>query len=211
MKLPFSFIKKEKNPITSEQTKKKAAQDWLPFQDIASSFIYRTDGELVAVLRVEPLNIALKSENEKKRIITAMHEALNGQFEPIQILCLPRPVDLDTYLDGLQQQARETIYQIKKRLLQEYIQYVATVVRGGEAIEHRYYVLLSQKPGKHAKEELSQRAFELASNLGRSGLKITVCDDAAILDMLFSFLQPTQAAFEPTPAGVGVSTIYKEA
>ncbi|HBQ26677.1 MAG TPA: hypothetical protein DD791_09830 [Syntrophomonas sp.] len=209
MKLPFK--KKEKKAVIPEQLKKKAAQDWLPFQDITSSFIYRRDGELVAVLRVEPLNITLKSENEKKRIITAMHEALNGQLEPIQIFCLPRPVDLDTYLERLQQQARETLYQTKKRLLQEYIQYVATVVRGGEAIEHRYYVLLSQKPGKHAKEELSQRSFELASNLGRSSLKITVCDDTAILDMLFSFLQPTQAAFEPTPVGVGLSTIYKEA
>lgn len=209
MKLPLK--KKEKKAVTPEQIKKKAAQDWLPFNDITSSFIYRTDGELVAVLRVEPLNITLKSENEKKRIITAMHEALNGQLEPIQIFCLPRPVDLDTYLEALQRQARETMNQTKKRLLQEYIQYVATVVRGGEAIEHRYYVLLSQKAGKHAKEELSQRTFELASNLGRSGLKITVCDDTAILDMLFSFLQPTQAAFEPTPVGVGVTTLYKEA
>lgn len=206
MKLPF----KKKNKITPEQIKKKAAQDWLPFNDITSSFICRRDGELVAVLRVEPLNITLKSENEKKRIINAMHEALNGQLEPIQIFCQPRPVDLDTYLEQLQQQARETMHQTKKRLLQEYIQYVATVVRGGEAIEHRYYILLSQKTGKHDKEELSQRTFELASNLGRSGLKITVCDDTAILDMLFSFLQSTQAAFEPTPIGVGISTIYKE-
>lgn len=87
---------------------------------------------------------------------------------------------------------------------------MATVVRGGEAIEHRYYVLLSQKAEKHVKEELSQRTFELASNLGRSGLKITVCDDTAILDMLFSFLQPTQAAFEPTPTGIGATTLYRE-
>jgi len=207
--LKLSFKKKEKKSLTPEQIKQKSAQDWLPFQDVTGSFIFRRDGELVAVLRIEPLNITLKSDNEKKRIITAMHEALNGQLDPIQIFCLPRPVDLDTYLERLQQQARETIYQTKKRLLHEYIQYVATVVRGGEAIELRYYVLLSQKPGKHAKEELSQRAFELASNLGRSDLKITVCDDTAILDMLFSFLQPAQAAFEPTPTGLGVATLYK--
>lgn len=106
----LSFKRKEKKPVTPEQLKKKAAQDWLPFQDITSSFIYRRDGELVAVLRVEPLNITLKSETEKKRIITAMHEALNGQLEPIQIFCLPRPVDLDTYLERLQKQARETLY-----------------------------------------------------------------------------------------------------
>lgn len=201
------MILRKKQPEQTANT----AQSWLPFNDIAGSFIFKRDGELVSVMRVEPLNIALKSENEKKRIITAMHEALNGQLEPVQIFCLPRPVDLDTYLETLQRQARETLHQTKKRLLLEYIQYVATVVRGGEAIEHRYYILIAQKTGKHAKEELSQRAFELASNLSRTGLKISVCDDAAILDMLFSFLQPTQAAFEPTPFGVGTTTLYKEA
>lgn len=202
------FRKKSKN-LTPEQLKKKAAQDWLPFQDV-SSFIHKRDGELVAVLRVEPLNITLKSENEKKRIITAMHEALNGQIEPLQIFCLPRPVDLDTYLEKLQEQARETINLTKKRLLQDYVHYVATVVRGGEAIEHRYYILLSQKAGKLAKEELTGRAFELASNLSKSGLKIEISDDTGILDMLFSFMQPAQAAFEPTPLGVGCTTLYRE-
>ena len=209
--MKLSLKKKEKKSLTPEQIKQKAAQDWLPFQDVAGSFIFRRDGELVAVLRVEPLNITLKSENEKKRIITAMHEALNGQTEPIQIVCLPRPVDLDVYLEKLQRQARESVNQTAKRLLNEYIQYIAAVVRSGEALEHRYYVLLSRKEGKHVKEELSQRAFELASNLSRSGLKITVCDDAAILDMLFTFLQPAQAAFEPVPAGMGITTLYKEA
>ena len=200
---------KKKDKPTPEQIKRKAAQDWLPFQDIAS-FIYRRDGHLVSVLRVEPMNLTLKSDNEKKRIITALHEALNGQLEPLQIFCLPRPVDLDTYLESLQTQARETINPMKKRLLQEYIQYVASVVKGGEAIEHRYYILISQKPGKHDKDELSQKTYELAMSLERSGLKINVCDDTAILDMLFSFLQPTQAAFEPTPTRIGVTTIYKE-
>ena len=186
---------KKKDKPTPEQIKRKAAQDWLPFQDIAS-FIYRRDGHLVSVLRVEPMNLTLKSDNEKKRIITALHEALNGQLEPLQIFCLPRPVDLDTYLESLQTQARETINPMKKRLLQEYIQCVATVVKGGEAIEHRYYILISQKPGKHDKDELSQKTYELAKSLERSGLKINVCDDTAILDMLFP--SAPQAAFEPT-------------
>lgn len=199
-------LKKKSKNLTPEQIKKKAVQDWLPFQDV-SSFIHKRNGDLVTVLRVEPLNITLKSDNEKKRIITAVHEALNGQLEPIQIFCLPRPVDLDSYLDRLQEQAREIINPTKKRLLQEYIHYIATIVRGGEAIEHRYYILLSQKAGKLAKEELTGRAFELASYLSKSGLIIEICDDVAILDMLFSFLQPTQAAFEPTPSGIGFTTL----
>lgn len=202
-------FKKKTKSVTPEQAKKQAAQDWLPFEDV-SSFIYKRNNELVIVLKVEPLNITLKSESEKKRIITAVHEALNGQMEALQIFCLPRSVDLDSYLEKLQEQARVTINLRQKRLLQDYINYVAMVVRGGEALEHRYYVLLSQRAGKAAKEELKARAYELASSLSKSGLEIAICDDMALLDMLFSFLQPSQASFEPTPLGIGYTTLFKE-
>lgn len=202
-------LKSKKKPVSSEQVQKKAVQDWLPFYDITSSFIWRRDDNLVAVLRVDPMNITLKSDAETKRIIAALHEALNGQQELIQIFCLPRPVDLDTYLQNLQQAARESLDGTRKRLLVEYVQYVAGVVRGGEAIELRFYILLSQKNGKRAKEELYQRTFELAGNISKSGLRVAMCDDTAILDMLFSFLQPSQAAFEPTPSGAFITTLYR--
>ena len=201
---------KKKKSVPTEQTQKKAAQDWLPFQDVTSSFIWRKDDNLVAVLRVEPMNITLKSESEKKQIITALHEALNGQMEHILIFCLPRPVDLDNYLERLQQMARESVDATRKRLLTEYLHYVATVVHRGEATELRFYILISQPNSNHAKDELTLRAFEIAGNISQSGLKVSICEDTDILDMLFSFLNPSQAAFEATPLGSPITTLYKE-
>lgn len=187
-----------------------SAQDWLPFKDAAGHFIYRRDGHLVAVLQIEPINISLKSNNEKRRIISAVHEAWNGLQYPIQILVLPRPVDLDQYLAQLQEKARETVNIVRKRLLQDYVHYVTTVVRGGEALERRYYLLLSQAPGKQSKEELIQHAYELANNMSRDDLKLSICNDQQILDMLFSFLNPSQASFESAPLIHNITTIYKE-
>ena len=70
--------------------------------------IYKRDGSMVAVLRVDPMNISLKSDHEKQRIISAVHEAINGQREPIQIICLPRALDLDQYLSGLNDRLKNT-------------------------------------------------------------------------------------------------------
>ncbi len=160
------------------------------------------------------MNLALKSEHERRRIITAVHGALNGQLNPMQIISLPRPVDLDSYLEKLVRMAKDVVLPIKKKLLQEYIQYVAAIVRGGEAVEHRYYILLSkklsQKANKQAGTELSREAYELAGLLsgGGSGLKISLCDDMQILDMIFSFLNPVQAAFEEVSVP-GITSLYK--
>lgn len=203
------FLSKNLNPIVRDKNQDRSTQDWLPFNDVTGSFIYRKDGELVAILRVEPLNLALKSENERRRIITAVHEALNGQLNPLQISSFPRPVDLDSYLDKLVIMSRDTVIPIKKKLLQEYIQYVTAIVRGGEAVEHRYYILISKKGSKQAANELQREAYELASLLSVGDLKISLCDDMQILDMLMSFLNPVQAAFEEISAMPSITTLYQ--
>lgn len=188
-----------KKKQASQEEARKAVQDWLPFRDIARGVLVRKDNQAVAVLKVEPFNLSLKSETEKKRIITAVFEALNGLKEPFQIFSLGRPVDLDAYLRELQEKARETVSPTRKKLLQEYIRYVGTLASSGEAMERRYYILL---PGKE-REEIVQKAHELASNLERSGLKVKICEDQEIIDLLFVFLHPAQAAFERPPLFAG--------
>ncbi|CFX16367.1 Uncharacterized [Syntrophomonas zehnderi OL-4] len=205
------FKKRGNKPEASIKEKEKmTAQDWLPIKDITSHFLFRKDGQLVAVLKIEPINIVLKSDSEKKRIVSAVHEAWNGIQYAIQILALPRPVDLDKYLDELQEIARETTDIARKRILQEYIHYIAGIVRGGEALERRYYLLISMAEVKQGKEELLKRAYELAANLETSGLKVNICDDVQIIDMAFSFLHPSQSAFEQIPTPAGITTIYRE-
>ena len=199
IKLPQRKKTSQTTQRTSQQEARKAVQGWLPFKDVAREVLVKKDGQVVAVLKVEPFNLSLKSETEKKRIITAVFEALNGLKEPFQIFSLGRPVDLDAYLRELQEKARETVNPTRKKLLQEYIRYVGTLVSSGEVMERRYYILL---PGKD-REEIVQKAHELASNLERSGLKVRICEDQEIIDLLFVFLHPAQAAFERPPLFAG--------
>ncbi|MEQ2130098.1 hypothetical protein QTP99_08925 [Caldanaerobacter subterraneus KAk] len=186
-------VKRDKAKI--EEQKRKAVQEWLPVKDVAEDLIVLKDGRYVCVLKVMPLNISLKSENEKKRIIQTVYEALNGFKDFIQIFSIGRPVDLDSYISYLQSKSKEETSIIKKRLLQEYLKYVASIVTSGEAIERRFFIILSSKE----KEELKAKAHELANNLEKSGLKIELAADQDIIDLLFSFSHPSQAAFERAP------------
>jgi len=188
--------KSDKNKL---EEKKKTVQEWLPFVDIAENFIKLKDGRHVSVLKVGPLNIGLKSENEKKRIIHSVFEAINGLKEPIQIFSIGRPVDLDHYIHSLQAKSKEEINITKKRLLQEYLKYTASIAAGGEAIERRFFIMLSGKE----KEELKAKSQEIAINLEKSGLRVEMCTDQDIIDLLFCFFHPSQAAFERPPAFAG--------
>ncbi|OPX88211.1 MAG: hypothetical protein A4E53_02103 [Pelotomaculum sp. PtaB.Bin104] len=176
-----------------------AAQDWLPFYDVSDGVLKRRDGWLVSALKVEPLNIDLKSASEKKRIIRTVHEAFNGLWEAFQIICVGRPVDLDAYLQDLEDKVEKADSRRKKHL-REYIRHVAGIVTGGEALEHRHYILLSQEPDTQAREELLKRSYEMAGDLKKSGLKVSLCTDVEIIDLLFTFTHPAQAAYEHAPS-----------
>ena len=191
----------KKNKLTAREetfTREPSTRDWLPIDDVSGSVIKRRDGCLVAVLKVEPLNVDLKSVREKKRIIKTVHEVFNGQREVFQIMSIGRPVDLDGYLQELEVMVGKADAK-RKRHLREYVRHVAGIVTGGEALEHRYYVLLSQEPDSQARDELLKRSYEMAAGLKTSGLKVDLCQEREIIDLLFSFMHPAQAAFERAP------------
>ncbi len=184
-----------------------AVQDWLPVADVDRGLIVRRDGVLIAAVRVEPAPFGLLSDRERERRIGALHEAIQALPGAVQIAVVPRPIDLDAYLRDLEGRLRETDGR-QRTLLRGYLSYVRGLVGGGEALERRFYVLIpanaSDGSRRGAREELTQRAVEFVAALGRAELQGHLCDDREIIDLLFSWLHPVQAAFErpadPVPA-----------
>lgn len=184
-KLLAALKKKRSKPENS-------VRDWLPIVDIQAKSIKQREGSAIAVLRVHPINMSLKSENEKKRVVASLHEVLNGIKTPLQIFAIGRPIDLDSYLRRLSDKANEESNQTRKKLLRDYSRYVASVAAGGETAERRFYVLLSAENEAHAVEA----AGELMTHLNGAGLASSICDGVEIMEMLFCFFNPDKSATE---------------
>lgn len=183
----------------------QVVQGWLPVQDVRQDLggaaIVRKDGALVAAVRVQPVPFALLSAGERARRISALHEAIQGIDGSAQISVVPRPLDLDAYIRALDAALAEA-QGVRRTLLTDYARYVRTLAQGGDAIEHRFYILLARK-GPTAAADVAQQASELIAALGRAEIQALAADDQECRELLFAAMNPSVAAFERAlPAGV---------
>jgi len=197
--------------ISSADTK-HTVQQWLPVQDILGGFLVRADGYLAAVIRVEPAAFSLLSQTERARRITALHEAIQGLPGGVQVVSVPRPIDLDAYITDLEARQLEADGS-RKAVLRGYVHYVRSLAANAEAMERRFYLLIAgEGRNRGEREELQQRTGELVQALARAELQVKLCNEQEVLDLLFCFFHPAQAAFErpAIPTAAPVYTTAKE-
>lgn len=196
-------LSKKKDAVSEEQAiqqnREKTAQQWIPVADIDGSIVYRKDNTLVAMLRVQPENIDLYSDNEKRRKVEALAEQLNGETEGLQIFCIGRPVDLNNYLEWLQEKAKMEQDFTRKMVLKGYIQQALNMAVSGETTERRFYIIITKKVvNSKSEEELMSRINELQIKLSTAELVSSVCRDDELMDVYSLFANPVQASFEKT-------------
>lgn len=191
---------KKKSVVSEEHIRQqhieKTTQQWMPIADIRRNIVYRKDDHILGMLRVQPLNIELLSENEKKRIVDSLTEMFNGETEGLQIFCVGRPVDLNNYLEWLQEKAKEEQDFTRKTVLKGYIQQASEMASSGETVERRFYIIVSRKNGNKADIELLNKLNELQYKLLEAELTSHVCNEDELLDVFSLFANPLQAAFE---------------
>ena len=162
---------------------------------------------MVGGIAVAPLSLTLKSENEKRAIVGAVHAAVNGLQVPFEILSLYRPVDLDSYLASLDAMLA-TADSHRRAVLRDYLAWVHGLVRSGEAVERRYFILVT-RTGPDAVMEHRTSLRALADDLMRArGMQARVMADADWRELLFLTFHAGQAAFEQVPDGLRMAPIY---
>ena len=206
------FNKKQVDPeVTMRDRRQKAAQDWLPIFDIKDNTVYRRDGEIVSIVKIQPLNIKLLTANEQKVKINALLEALNGMDFSFQIFITAKPVDLDGYIAKLEMM-KEYANTKRKRLLEQYIKTASRKASSGEALERNFYIICSMLKDKKAGEAvLFEKAREVAANLTSAGLSSHVCNEQDLRDLYFTFAHPVQSAVERSPLeNIALPPLYSE-
>ena len=195
-----------------------SSQKYLDIAEVRDNVVIMKDGSLRAVLLVSSINFSLKSEEEQSAIISGYASFLNSLDFPIQIIIQSRPVNMDNYLNSLDQVKQSQTNELLKIQTAEYMDYIAELVKMGEIMTKRFYVVVTYSPFGSSKEgffdqimgvfklsteiELSAKKFEkykeelesrvglVSSALGSMGVSSAPIDTQGLIELYYNAYNP---------------------
>ncbi len=149
---------KEDKPLStkpkSQKNKMLSTQRYLNFAGVRNGILVLKNGGIRAVLEVSSINFNLKSEAEQNAIIGSYQKFLNSLNFPTQILIRSRKLDIDHYLDILDQRMKKISNQLLRDQMAEYIEYIEKLVEYSDIMEKRFFVVVQVNPNRAEKKTL---------------------------------------------------------
>ena len=106
------------------QQKSAATQRFLPIAEIHNDTVVLKNGGLRAVLQTSSINFNLKSEEEQNSLIYGYQSFLNSLEFPVQILIRSKKLDIDDYLESLEETKNKQENPLLKEQTAEYQEYI---------------------------------------------------------------------------------------
>ncbi len=200
-----------------------STQDHLPIAGIQDGALIMTDGSIRAVLKVEPINFELKSENEQNAIIYSYQSFLNSLDIPIQIVIQSKRLDLEQYLVRMQETQKQQTNDLLRIQTEDYIGFVRRLISVANIMAKRFYVvvshslvtknssisqitsliphkptgpLLDQDEFDRLRSEVYNKANIIAGGLGRLGAKARPMETQELIELFYAIYNPDVATEE---------------
>lgn len=138
-----------------------ATQQYLDIAEIKEDTVIMRDGTLRAVVLVSSTNFALKSEDEQNAIISAYVSFLNNIDFSLQIVIQSRELNIDHYIDRLEQKEKEQTNELLKIQTSEYIQYIKELISMSKIMNKRFYIVIPYNPLSDKQKKFFIRVFDI--------------------------------------------------
>ena len=134
---PNKTVKKAKKTIEDNST-----QRYLAFSQIKENIIIMKDDSSRLVLKCSSINFLLKSQEEQDAIIISFQRFLNSLSFPIQILVRSKKLDIDSYLQTLNNKALKQKNPLLQNQTYEYIEYLKKLIEVAQIMRKEFYIIV---------------------------------------------------------------------
>ena len=199
-------------------------QAWLPVKNIRGGVVVTRDNRFIKILEVLPVNIYLKSANDRQNIIASYAAWLKIAPDSIQLEARTLPADTADYVERMKGFAEQEENESCREMIEDNITQIGQGV-ASDAIRHRFFLIFQyeahMKSKGHSVGAIIQRLNEEADTARRY---LDVCElevleprytDDFILKLLYEIINKRTSRRVKLPEGVfdmttAVHGIYEE-
>ncbi len=199
-------------------------QAWLPIKNIVGGVVVTRDNRFVKILEVLPVNIYLKSPNDRQNIISSYAAWLKIAPDNIQLEARTLPADTAAYVDRMKDYAEHEENASCREMIEDNIAQIGEGV-ASDAIRHRFFLIFQYEAAMKAKRNTTagiiQRLNEEADTARRY---LDLCElevleprfsDDFVLKLLYEIINKRTSQRVKLPEGVfdmttAVHGIYEE-
>lgn len=199
-------------------------QAWLPVKNIIGGVVITKDNRFIKILEVLPVNIYLKSANDRQNIVSSFAAWLKIAPDDLLLMARTLPADTAEYVERMRQYVEKEENESCREMIEDNIQEIGLGV-AGSAIRHRFFLVFQYEAGMKAKghsvRAIVQRLNEEADTARRY---LDLCElevlepryaDNFVLKLLYEIINKQTSHRVRLPEGVfdmttAVHGIYEE-
>lgn len=153
-------------------TYRDSIQAWLPIKNIIGGVVITKDGRFVKILELLPVNIYLKSPNDRQNIISSFAAYLKIAPNDLQMVARTLPADTQAYVEQMQRYAEKEDNEACREMIEDNIQEIGNGI-ASDAMRHRFFLVFQYEASMRAKrntvDSIIQRLNEEADTARRYG------------------------------------------
>lgn len=155
--------------------------------DIKNNLIYTRDNLVIAILKINSLNMQLFSKKELVNKVKDITTELSTETKEFKLTSIARPVDVSSLIDYLRNILNNSTDSIQKRILRENIRETLNLSLIGDAVERQNLFIISEKLTDTAEKDILKRAREIVQKFDNCGMKLEILNDQYLIQICNSF------------------------
>ena len=187
--------------ILRKSNKKISSRRQIDIQGVRDGILILPGNQYRQVIEVSAVNFELKSEAEQDAMIDTYQSFLNSLPCPLQILVRIREMDMDRYLEDFNAKLKSESKAVYRTQVKNYSEFVSGLITTNKILARHFYVVVPfmgrDQDIDFIKEQLSLSSDIIAKGLSRLGMQSRQLSSLELLDLFYSFYNPSQAKRQP--------------
>lgn len=172
--------KKENIPI-----RVKTAQDFINIKLIKDNLIYTKDNNIIAFLKLKGIQVDLKSNNEKLRLIKGLVADLTRIDSEFTLFAISRPFNIEPLIKDNEIYIKNA-NDIQRKILRIGMKQITDYIEDGEAIERLIFIKIYDK----LKDEVIRKQNLIKEAFDNAGVKADLVNNNEITLLINLFNNP---------------------